>query len=96
LPNHSALISTLRAGVIKIYTDKETKKAFVASGIAEVNPSSCTVLAEKVIDLDKITRPEAEKMLLKAKDRLEKAVEDAEKSEAIREVEASEALMASL
>ena len=52
LPGHAPLISTIRPGMIEIY---ETRPAvsgciFVVSGIAEVTPERCTVLAEEAMD----------------------------------------------
>jgi F-type H+-transporting ATPase subunit epsilon len=51
LPGHSPLISTIRPGMIDIYESRPTisESIFVVSGIAEVTPERCTVLAEEAI-----------------------------------------------
>ncbi len=51
LPGHSPLISTLRPGMIDIYETRPTisDRIFVVSGIAEVTPERCTVLAEEAL-----------------------------------------------
>jgi F-type H+-transporting ATPase subunit epsilon len=50
LPGHSPLISTIRPGMIEIYENRVvTERLFVVSGIAEVTPERCTVLAEEAI-----------------------------------------------
>src|SRR5271169_6422285 len=51
LPGHSPLISTIRPGMIEIYENRVvTERIFVVSGIAEVTPERCTVLAEEAMD----------------------------------------------
>ncbi len=60
LPGHSPLISTIRPGMIEIYETRPgvTERIFVVSGIAEVTPERCTVLAEEAMapsSLDRVT-----------------------------------------
>ncbi|HVH79531.1 MAG TPA: ATP synthase F1 subunit epsilon, partial [Stellaceae bacterium] len=60
LPGHSPLISTIRPGMIEIYETRAaiSDRVFVVSGIAEVTPERCTVLAEEAIaptSLDRAT-----------------------------------------
>ncbi|MEI7670339.1 MAG: ATP synthase F1 subunit epsilon, partial [Pseudomonadota bacterium] len=94
LAGHAALISSLKAGVVKIYSGKgDIKKLFVTGGIAEVNATSCSVLAEKVIDLDKITKSDAEKNLATARNKLENSFDDNAKRNAKLEVETAEAVI---
>ena len=52
LPGHSPLISTIRPGNIDIYETRAavSGRIFVVSGIAEVTPERCTVLAEEAMD----------------------------------------------
>ena len=52
LPGHSPLISTIRPGMIEIYETRPniSERIFVVSGIAEVTPERCTVLAEEAMD----------------------------------------------
>jgi F-type H+-transporting ATPase subunit epsilon len=52
LPGHSPLISTIRPGNIEIYETRAavSERIFVVSGIAEVTPERCTVLAEEAMD----------------------------------------------
>jgi len=51
LPGHAPLISTIRPGMIEIYETRPTisDRIFVVSGIAEVTPERCTVLAEEAM-----------------------------------------------
>jgi F-type H+-transporting ATPase subunit epsilon len=51
LPGHAPLISTIRPGNIEIYENRVvTERIFIVSGIAEVTPERCTVLAEEAMD----------------------------------------------
>ncbi len=97
LPGHMNFISTLRPGVVTIHDAQEQMtRVFVASGIAEVNPKSCTILAEKVIDLKTISKAQAEERLARAKAALDAATEESTKTSAARELELSEALVEAL
>ena len=58
LVNHAAYLSTLRPGMLKIFSSGNEIEYFVDSGFAEVSDQGLVVLAEKAIkksDLDKDT-----------------------------------------
>ena len=58
LVNHAAYLSTLRPGMLKIFSSGNEMEYFVDSGFAEVSDQGLVVLAEKAIkksDLDKGT-----------------------------------------
>ena len=58
LVNHAAYLSTLRPGMLKIFSSGNEIEYFVDSGFAEVSDQGLVVLAEKAIkksDLDKGT-----------------------------------------
>jgi F-type H+-transporting ATPase subunit epsilon len=57
LPGHAPLISTIRPGTIDIYESQTiTRRIFVVSGIAEVTPERCTVLADEAMPPDELDR----------------------------------------
>ena len=57
LPGHAPLISTIRPGTIDIYQGGAiTERIFVVSGIAEVTPELCTVLADEAMAPDERDR----------------------------------------
>ena len=63
LPGHSLLISTVRPGVIDVYSDEPTQiseRIFVSGGFAEVTPERCTVLADEALPLSALDRAAAE------------------------------------
>lgn len=57
LPGHAPLISTIRPGMIEIYENRIiTEQIFIVSGIAEVTPERCTVLAEEAMSPSSLDR----------------------------------------
>src|SRR5919205_2922212 len=61
LPGHAPLISSIRPGTIDVYEGQSvTRRIFVVSGIAEVTPERCTVLADEATAPDSLDRAEIE------------------------------------
>ncbi|HEX3952562.1 MAG TPA: ATP synthase F1 subunit epsilon [Stellaceae bacterium] len=58
LPGHAPLISTIRPGTVDIYETRPSisQRIFVASGICEVTPERCTVLADDAMAPDVLDR----------------------------------------
>jgi F-type H+-transporting ATPase subunit epsilon len=57
LPGHAPLISSIRPGTIDIYEGQTiTRRIFVISGIAEVTPERCTVLADEAMAPEEVDR----------------------------------------
>ena len=57
LPGHAPLISTIRPGMIEIYQGQTvTRRIFIVSGIAEVTPEGCTVLADEAMAPNEVDR----------------------------------------
>ena len=97
LAGHEPLIATLKAGVVRIYDEKDhASRVFISGGVAEVNYSSCTILAERVFDLDNLSKEQAEANLSKAKDKLSHAFDETEKFDAKIELEIAEAIAAAI
>jgi F-type H+-transporting ATPase subunit epsilon len=97
LAGHMPFISTLKAGVVRVHDENDkVSRIFISGGIAEVNPVSCTILAERVVDLNSLTRAEAEARFAKAKAALEEAVEEDAVADAAREAHLAEAILAAV
>jgi F-type H+-transporting ATPase subunit epsilon len=61
LPGHAPLISTIRPGMIEIYEGQTvTRRVSVVSGLAEVTPVRCTVLADEAVSPDTLDRSSIE------------------------------------
>ena len=93
LAGHSNLISTVRPGVINILDDgaRVTDRIFVEGGFAEVNATSCTVLAERAQKVDEIDRAKAEQALADAREDVQDAKNDIERAIAVSAMEIAEA-----
>jgi F-type H+-transporting ATPase subunit epsilon len=97
LAGHMPFISTLKPGVVTIHDPEDRiTRVFVAGGIAEVNPVSCTILAEQVVDLTKLTRADAEARLAKARQVMDTTFEENAQLDAAAELELAEAIVQAL
>lgn len=57
LAGHAPFVVALRPGVIEVYeNDIVTDRLFVAGGVAEINQSSCTVLADDALPVTSLNR----------------------------------------
>jgi F-type H+-transporting ATPase subunit epsilon len=57
LPGHAPLISSIRPGTIDIYEGQSiARRIFVVSGLAEVTPERCTVLADEALLPEELDR----------------------------------------
>lgn len=55
LPDHSSLLAGINPGIITIHSNRgDVKKFYTSSGFADVNETNCSVLVEKVEDLDEL------------------------------------------
>lgn len=66
LPEHSPLVSTMRAGVVSIYKENKTTvtdQIFLAGGFADVSATGVTVLAEEAIPVSKIDAGEVQNQI---------------------------------
>ena len=94
LPGHSALIATVRPGVIDIHEGGSVKeRIFVAGGFCEISPERCTVLAEEAIEVSAIDKVVAQKRLEDASLAWKNA-DDANKVKAEAERRIAEAMVA--
>ena len=65
LPRHSKVISTLDRGLVDIFSDnKISSQLMIDGGIAEINETSVTILAERAERIDKANKQVLEEKLL--------------------------------
>ncbi len=97
LPRHAPMISTIRPGVIDVYTDgRVTNRIFVAGGFAEVNEERCTVLAEEAVPVDQLDRDAVEQRTKAAREAVEEATTEHARNVAQRQLAVAEAMCAAL
>jgi F-type H+-transporting ATPase subunit epsilon len=95
LPKHSAVISTLRPGIIDVYRGGAiTQQYFVAGGFAEVNAAGVTVLVDEALPLAEISKAKADERRAAAQDLLDKAATDDDKRRAAQALRVADELAA--
>lgn len=82
LPNHSALVSGIRPGVLSVYSPdgSEPLRIFVAGGFADVSPANLTVLAEEAVQVADLNPTDLEQALRNLTEDLGMATTDTEKA----------------
>ncbi len=87
LPDHSALVSNLRPGVVEVYHgDAIAHRVYVSEGFANVNETGCTVLAEECIFVQDLVAEDLETYIRKAREELEIARTEEEKASLRRDL----------
>ena len=56
MPMHAPTITTLRPGVLRVESSQGTSEFVVTGGFAEISAEALSVLAEKAIPMDEMTR----------------------------------------
>ena len=65
LPRHSKVLSTLDRGLVDIFNDnKISSQIMIDGGIAEINETTVTILAERAEKIDKANKQVLEEKLL--------------------------------
>lgn len=97
MPGHSAMISSVRPGVIAVFENGAvTSRIFIAGGFAEVTPTRCTVLAEQAMPLDEIDREAVEKAIGDFRDEAAAARNDVERDVAEKGLAIAQAKLAAV
>ncbi len=73
MPDHAPLITTLRPGLVRAEGPGGTTEYVVTSGFAEIRADSLSVLAEKAIPVDEMTRTHLDEMIAEAREKYEAA-----------------------
>lgn len=81
MPAHAPMMSTIRPGVIQIFETEagEPEQLFVKSGLAQISATGLTILAEDMIDLNRVDTTELAADIAKAQDAVNTASDDIER-----------------
>lgn len=82
MAGHCSLVSSLRAGVVRLHKEQGTsdvREIFIAGGFADVTAESCTILAEEAIDVKDLNMESLEQYLSDLTEDLSLAEETADK-----------------
>ncbi len=71
LSKHASYLSTLRPGILKIFSSGDEKEYFVNSGFAEVSTEGLVILAERAIEKSNINKDEINLMISELEKKLE-------------------------
>lgn len=94
LPQHAPLITSIRPGVIDVYSRGHVSESiFIAGGFCEVTEAGCTVLAEEATLVDAINPADAEARLATAREALVVADSPAARSAAESRIASAEAMI---
>ncbi len=80
---HCSLVSSLRAGVVRLHKEEGTsdvREIFIAGGFADVTAESCTILAEEAIDVKDLNKESLEQHLSDLGEDLEMSEEAEDKA----------------
>lgn len=86
LPGHSALVATIRPGVVEITMadGSETMRVFISGGFADVSPTNCTVLAEEAVMVSDLNQADLEQTIRNLTEDMTMARDDLEKTRITR------------
>ena len=81
LSGHSALVASLKPGVVELTFDgQDARRIFIAGGFADVTPEQCTVLAEEAVNVADLDKAELDQQAANLNEDLDLAKEDADKA----------------
>lgn len=82
LPGHSALVATIRPGVVEITMadNSSPQRIFIAGGFADVSPTNCTVLAEEAVNIGDLSQADLEQTIRNLNEDMSMAKDDAERA----------------
>lgn len=84
MPNHSALLTTLRPGIVSVQSGSDVVEYFVTGGFAEISEAGTSVLAEKAVVKADVTSDLIDEVLQTAEAALENADDDTRTLAALR------------
>ncbi len=82
LPGHSALVATIRPGVVEITMadGSAPQRIFIAGGFADVSPTNCTVLAEEAVNVADLNQADLEQTIRNLNEDMSMARDDIERA----------------
>jgi len=98
LAGHAPLMSTIRPGVIEIHAEAGAapERVFIDGGFAEVNEKGLTILAQQAIPVSAMNPEELAQKLANAREDVNLAKTDADRTAALRQVAILEAQLAAV
>ncbi len=76
MPMHAPTITTLRPGVLRVESSQGNSEYVVTGGFAEISAEALSVLAERAIPMDEMTRAHLDELIEAARHMYKTAQED--------------------
>ncbi|MBY6136284.1 F0F1 ATP synthase subunit epsilon [Leisingera sp. XS_AS12] len=76
MPQHAPTITTLRPGVLKVESPEGNSEYLVTGGFAEIAGDSLSVLAERAIPMNELTREQLDALIEEAREMYKTAKEE--------------------
>ena len=76
MPQHAPTLTTLRPGILKVEAPEGTTEYLVTGGFAQISPEGLSVLAEKAIPMDEMTRAHLDELIEEARAMYKTAKDD--------------------
>ena len=70
LKDHISIISFLKPGIVKVFSDNEVKELYVEDGIIEFSENSLSILTSRIVDIKEIKKDELNSMINEANEAL--------------------------
>ena len=93
LPGHTALVSSIRPGLLQIQVGKDVEKFFISGGFIEVIENKVSILATDVISSNDINVSECEDKIKKCKDEIGASKNDLDKKSILKRITKYQALI---
>ena len=93
LPGHTALVSSIRPGLLKIEADKEIELFFISGGFVEVINDKVSILATEVISSNDINISECADKIKQCNDELEVSENELNKKPVLKRIEKYQAMI---
>ena len=85
MPMHAPTITTLRPGVLRVESPQGTSEYVVTGGFAEIGSEALSVLAEKAIPMDEMTRAHLDELIEGARETYKTAKEEEQPHDIVEE-----------
>lgn len=85
MPMHAPTITTLRPGVLRVESPQGTSEYVVTGGFAQIGSEALSVLAEKAIPMDEMTRAHLDELIEDARETYKTAKEEEQPHDIVEE-----------
>ena len=93
LPGHTALVSSIRPGLLQIEVGKDIERFFISGGFIEVIENKVSILATDVISSNDINVSECEEKIKKCNDEIDSSKNELDKKPVLKSIAKYQAMI---